>query len=82
MTALAGVIIIFVAPAAAILAGMNAFIAGTFGYAGITIFVGGVAARYSFVASAVPLKQLLLNLGIAAIVTSVFYGIFTVIYFL
>jgi len=61
---------------------MNAFIAGTFGYSGITIFVGGIAARYSFVVSELPLKQLLLNLGVAAIVTSVFYGIFALIYFL
>jgi hypothetical protein len=73
---------VFAAPAIALLAGMNAFIAGTFGYAGITIFVGGVAARYSFVVSRNPFKQLLLNLGVAAIVTSFFYGIFALIYFI
>jgi hypothetical protein len=76
------VIITFVAPVLAILSGMNAFLAGTFGYAGITVFVGGVAARYSFVDTSPPLRQLLLNLGVAAIVTSVFYGIFALIYFL
>ncbi len=72
----------FIAPAVVLLAGLNAFLAGTFGYAGITIFVGGIAARYSFVVSDVPLKQLFQNIGVAAIVTSVFYGIFAVIYFI
>ena len=77
--ALAGALMVFLAPALALLAGATVFVAGTLGYSGIALFVGGVAARYGFAEHPKPSLQLLKNLLVAVVVTGVFYLIFLLI---
>ena len=59
--------------------GKNILLAGTLGYAGIALFVGAIAARYSFIENRRPLVQLLLNTGIAVLFTGVFYALFLIV---
>lgn len=75
-TALAGVLSIFLAPALALLAGAGPMLAGTLGYAGIALFVGGIAARYGFAEDPRPPLQLLKNLLVSAVFSGVFYLIY------
>jgi len=75
-TALIGIVVVFIGPIAALLAGGSSLTAGTIGYTGIVLFAGGVAARYGFAEHASPWIQLAKNLGISLIITSIFFGIF------
>ncbi len=78
-TALTGVLVTFAAPVLALVAGASPLTAGSLGYAGILLFAGGIAARYGFAEHPIPLLQLGKNLGVAAIVTGVFYLVFLLI---
>lgn len=75
-----GVLIFFLGPALALLADMAPLPSATIGYAGITMFTGGVAARYGFALAADPWRQLGKNLLVALAVTVLFYLIFLIIY--
>lgn len=77
-----GILVFFLGPALALLSDIDALAAASVGYTGIALFTGGIAARYSFAVAATPILQLLKNLGIALVITCVFYGIFLVLYFL
>lgn len=71
-----GAMLFFLGPALALLSGMDAVLAATIGYAGIAVFTGGIAARYSFAVATHPMLQLLKNLVVALLFTGFFYAIF------
>ena len=75
-----GAALFFLGPPLALLAGVHGLIAATAGYAGIALFTGGVAARYSFAVAERPALQLLKNLAIGTAVSGVFYLIFLFLY--
>ncbi len=77
-----GVVVFFLGPALALLSDIDALTAASIGYAGIALFTGGIAARYSFAVSASPAFQLLKNLGFGLAITLLFYGIFLILYFI
>ena len=81
-SAILGVLLFFFGPVLTLLLGHSALLAGTLGYTGITLFAGGVAARYEFMRSASGIVQLVKNIFVAGGVTSVFYGIFLLLYYL
>jgi hypothetical protein len=76
---LAGVAVLFFGPAIALLTGASVLFAGTIGYGGIALFAGGIAARYGFAEHARPMLQLLKNLVVSLVVTSMFYLVFLLI---
>ena len=76
---MAGLLIFVIGPVILLVSGGSIFAAGTAGYAGIAVFVGGIAARYSFVEHRQPLVQLLLNTGVATLVSGFFYLVFVLI---
>lgn len=71
-----GALLFFLGPALALLTGTDALLAASIGYGGIAMFVGGIAARFSFAVAAHPVMQLLKNLAVALLFTGFFYGIF------
>ena len=75
-----GVLIFFLGPALALLADMDPLLSATIGYVGITLFTGGIAARYGFAIGAGPWRQLGRNMLAAVAVTLLFYLIFLIIY--
>ncbi|MFZ1730376.1 MAG: hypothetical protein WBQ23_16510 [Bacteroidota bacterium] len=77
-----GILVFFLGPALALLSDTDALAAATVGYAGIALFTGGIAARYSFAVASRPGIQLLRNLGVGLVITCMFYGIFLLLYFL
>jgi hypothetical protein len=78
----AGALLFFLGPPITLLADVDALTAATIGYAGIALFTGGVAARYSFAIAAHPVMQLLKNLAVGVAVTLLFYAIFLLLFFL
>lgn len=77
-----GILVFFLGPALALLSDIDALAAASIGYAGIALFTGGIAARYSFAVAASPVLQLLKNLGVGLAVTLVFYGMFLLLYYI
>lgn len=77
-----GALLFFLGPPIALLADVDALAAATIGYAGIALFTGGIAARYSFAVAAHPILQLLKNLAVGLVVTLLFYAVFLLLYFL
>ncbi len=75
-----GILTFFLGPALALLSDTDPLVAATIGYAGIALFTGGIAARYSFAVAASPLAQLAKNLLVGLAVSIVFYGIFLLLY--
>ncbi len=75
-----GILVFFLGPALALLSDTDPLLAATIGYAGIALFTGGVAARYSFAVAANPILQLAKNLLVGLAVTIVFYGMFLLLY--
>jgi hypothetical protein len=63
-------------PAALVIAHASLTMAAVAGYAGIALFVGGVASRYSFIEHPSPPRQLLYNLLAAVVVAGFFFLIF------
>lgn len=76
----AGVLVFFLGPALALLANVDPLPAATVGYIGITLFTGGIAARFGFATARSPLLQLIKNLLVALAVTILFYLIFLLLY--
>lgn len=81
-TAGAGALLFFAGPTLALLGGVDPLLAATVGYAGIALFTGGVAARYSFAVAATPFRQLLWNLLYGTLFSAVFYAVFLLLYLL
>ena len=77
--ALAGVAVLFVGPAITLLGGGTVLLAGTLGYGGIALFSGAIAARYGFAEHTRPVLQLLMNLVVSTVITSLFYLVFLLI---
>jgi hypothetical protein len=75
-----GALVFFLGPALSLLADVAPLPAATVGYAGITLFTGGIAARYDFATAANPWLQLGKNLLVALVVTLVFYVVFLFLY--
>ena len=75
-----GVLVFFLGPALALLADTDPLLSATIGYAGITLFTGGIAARYGFAVGRGPWRQLGRNLLVALAVTVLFYLIFLLLY--
>jgi hypothetical protein len=75
-----GALVFFLGPVLALFAGLDPLYAATIGYAGIAVFVGAVAARYSFAVATRPIVQLLKNFAVGLVVTGVFYCIFLLLY--
>lgn len=82
VTAGIGALLFFSGPTLALLAGIDALVAASVGYAGIALFTGGIAARYSFAVAATPLRQLLWNLLYGTLFSAVFFTVFLLLYFL
>ncbi len=80
LCAVIGVLVFFLGPVLALLIDLNPLLAATIGYAGITLFTGGIAARYGFAIARGPWRQLGKNLLVALAVTILFYVIFLLIY--
>jgi hypothetical protein len=77
-----GALVFFLGPMLALLGDTDPLCAASVGYGGITLFTAGIAARYSFAVAATPFLQLLKNLGVAVIITGIFYAIFLLLYFI
>ena len=77
-----GAVGFFSGPAVVLIGGGKPLLAAVLGYAAIALFTGGIAARFDVVVARNPLLQLLSNLGAAAVITSVFFFIFLLLYHL
>ena len=76
---MAGIILFIAGPVVGLLSGGTILTAGTLGYIGIAVFVGGIASRYAFIEHARPFIQLLLNTGVACLISGLFYLVFLII---
>jgi hypothetical protein len=74
--AVVGLLLFVGGPVTALFCKGTALTAATIGYAGIAVFVGAIASRYSFITRTRPIAQLALNTALACLFTSVFYGVF------
>jgi hypothetical protein len=79
---LAGVLFFILAPAVLLLTQRPVVWAAACGYLGIAVFVGGVAARYSFIERPSPLRQLAWNTLIASIISGFFFLVSLVLFVL
>lgn len=77
--ALAGAVLLFTGPVLVLLFSQPSFLAACLGYAGITLFTGGVAATFDFATHRRPTLQLLKNLAIATAVTGLFFGLYLIL---
>lgn len=77
--AAAGIGVFFIVPVTLALAGAPLLWAAVAGYAGIAVFVGGIASRYSVIEHSSPPRQLLYNILAASAVSGFFFLLFLLV---